>query len=144
MTELVINAPHLQTGGQRLSAGALTVAGWLLWCYFFFPVITLAGWLMNIEACSQWVNLSGGYLNLQEILGIYGLTVAGMAGLWAGWAFYNTFQWRRERGEKLAPVVGIEGLCQAFGVEAETLSRCQKSRYAVVHFDLHGHIVGLE
>lgn len=144
MTELVINAPHLQTGGQRLGAATLSWAGWLLWCYFFFPLVTLAGWALDIEACSQWVNLSGGYLNLQEMLVIYALTVMVMAGLWCGWVFYNEFMSRREHRVKPALAVSVEEVCKVFGVEAEVLVRCRQSRYAVVHFDHHGHIVELE
>lgn len=143
MTELVINAPHMQTGTQRLGAISVTVAGWLLWCYFFFPLVTLSGWLLDFEACSRWVNLSGGYLNLREILAVYGATVAGMAGLWGCWAFYNGLKRRRQAISQIK-VIGVPELSARFGVDAGTLKRCQQSQYSVVHFDDRGHIVGLE
>ncbi|QSA98454.1 poly-beta-1,6-N-acetyl-D-glucosamine biosynthesis protein PgaD [Methylococcus sp. EFPC2] len=144
MTELVINAPHLQTGRQRLGATAVSAVGWLLWCYLLFPLAALAGWLLNVEACSQWVNLSGGYLNLQEMLAIYGLTVSVMAGIWTCWVSYNAFMSRRDSGAQQATAVSLDDVCAAFGVRADDVMRCRRNRYAVVHFDHHGQIIGLE
>ncbi|MDD5036461.1 MAG: poly-beta-1,6-N-acetyl-D-glucosamine biosynthesis protein PgaD, partial [Methylococcaceae bacterium] len=68
MTHLVIDAPHLQTWGQRIGAMTVTVIGWLLWCYFFFPLLALACGFLNYPECSQWVNLSGGYPKLRQMM----------------------------------------------------------------------------
>ena len=78
MIELVINAPHLQTFGQRLAAVALNGFGWLLWCYFFFPLVSLGCWFLDYAQCSQWVDLSGGYSHLRGMLLVYAETVAAM------------------------------------------------------------------
>jgi poly-beta-1,6-N-acetyl-D-glucosamine biosynthesis protein PgaD len=143
VTELVINAPHLQTRSQRIGAVAIAVLGWLLWCYFLFPLVTLGCWLMDDEECSQWVNMSGGYLNLKEILLLYLQTIAVIALIWLFWAIYNLV--KRRRADSPAPnPVNCADLCKTFEVDAEALRLCQKSRYAVVHFDQQGRIIGLE
>ncbi len=144
MTELVINAPYLQTYGQRFGAVALTVLGWLLWCYIFFPLVTLSCWLVDNEVCSQWVNLAGGYLNLQQLLSVYLQTIFGLTLLWGGWVLYNMLRQRRGRKAPLSHRVSAEDLCAQFRVEPMELALCQASRYAIVHFDEAGHIIALE
>jgi len=142
--ELVINAPHLQTGGQRLAAVALNLFGWLLWTYFFFPLVSLGCWFLDYAQCSQWVNLSGGYLNLQGMLLVYAETVAAMSLAWLVWVVYNRVK-RRRRPPMPAPQPVSRGdLCRAFHVSQKELKECQESRFAVVHFDRNGHIIGLE
>ena len=144
MTELVIDAPHLQTWGQRLAAAALNVFGWLLWCYFFFPLASLACWFMDFDQCSQWVNLSGGYLNLQDMLLVYIESVAGLVVVWSAWVAYNLAKRHRRQAPPISSPVSRVELCQSFKVSRTDLQACQESRYVVVHFDQSGHIIGLE
>lgn len=144
MIELVINAPHLQTWKQRLSATLLNISGWLLWCYFFFPLVSLSCWFLDYDECSQWVNLSGGYLNLHEMLWLYLKTVATMIVIWLAWVAYNLAKRKRRKQASPAPVVSQDDLCQTFNVLINELNECQESRFSVVHFDKSGHIIGLE
>ncbi len=144
MNELVINAPHLQTWGQRLAAGALNLLGWLLWCYFFFPLVSLGCWFLDYDQCSQWVNLSGGYLNLREMLLVYLETVAVMVLVWLLWVAYNLAKRRRRHPARPPQPVSRADLCRTFNVSKKELKECQESRFAVVHFDQSGHIIGLE
>jgi poly-beta-1,6-N-acetyl-D-glucosamine biosynthesis protein PgaD len=142
--ELVINAPHLQTFRQRLGALALNLFGWLLWSYFLFPLVSLGCWLLDYAQCSQWVNLAGGYLNLQDVILAYAETVAAMILAWVAWAAYNLALRRRRPKPAPARAVSRADLCRAFHVAKQELKECQESRFAVVHFDQTGHIIGLE
>jgi biofilm PGA synthesis protein PgaD len=144
VTELVIDAPHLQTHGQRFGTAALLVAGWLLWMYFAFPFLTLCGWWLGIRVCSFWVNLCGGYLSLQKLLHLYGMTVGGLLGGWLGWVLLQKGRRRIEASAGCSEPVTDGELCRAFGVAPETLANGRASRYASVHFDRHGHIVRIE
>lgn len=144
MTELVINAPHLQTRRQRIGAVAIAVAGWLLWCYFLFPLVALGCWFLDDDECSQWVNLSGGYLNLKDILTIYVKTVVAIVLTWIFWTLYDGIRrWRAKPAPARQPL-GAQAMSEAFQVDLQALERCRASRYAVVHFDPQGRIVGLE
>jgi poly-beta-1,6-N-acetyl-D-glucosamine biosynthesis protein PgaD len=142
--ELVINAPHLQTWKQRLSAIVLNVLGWLLWCYLFFPLLSLTCWFLDYQQCSQWVDLSGGYRSVREMLLIYLGTIAGMIWLWLAWVAYNIVKRKRRQVTAPIPTVSLEELCNTFNVLDKELRDCQESRFAVVHFDQSGHIIGLE
>ncbi len=143
MTELVINAPHLQTRWQRFAAVALTLAGWLLWCYLLFPLVALGCWFLDYAECSQWVNMSGGYLNLKDVLVVYLENVAAMAAIWILWVGYN-----RLKGppppERQPRRISHRELCRTLRVSSHELKECQESRFAVVHYDQAGHILGLE
>ena len=146
MIELVINAPHLQTHSQRFGAMAISVMGWLLWCYFLFPLATLGCWLLDHRECSQWVNFAGGYLDLQHLLGVYLKAVLVLVQLWLLWVGYNAIKGRmRGRPQNAAKErVTTDELCRTFCVDHDSLTRCQRSPYAVVHYDHQGHIIGLE
>lgn len=145
MTELVINAPHLQSTGQRMSTLALLVFGWLLWAYFSFPFVTLCGWFLDIRVCSEWVNLSGGYLSLQELLYVYGKTIASLVAVWCAWALYNGARRQRRRNRSIEQVpVSLPELSRSFGVEESELHHCRLSRFTTVQFDSVGRIVGMQ
>lgn len=144
MTELVINAPDLQTFQQRLVATLLTVTGWLLWSYIFFPLVTLTCWLVDNDVCSQWVNFAGGYLQLQRMLDIYLQTIAGLSLLWVIWLSYNVIRRRLRTGGAAPNLLDIEDLCQEFLVPRDDLARCRESRYTTILFDGKGRILSLE
>ncbi|MDD2767775.1 MAG: poly-beta-1,6-N-acetyl-D-glucosamine biosynthesis protein PgaD [Methylococcus sp.] len=129
MTELVINAPELQTQGQRLSAFAVTVMGWLLWAYFLFPVLELCGLWLDIRLCSVWVNLSGGYLGLTQLLQLYAATVIGLAALWTLRVAYGlSGPVASDAGRPMPSAVGNEALCAAFQVDVASLIEGRNSR----------------
>jgi poly-beta-1,6-N-acetyl-D-glucosamine biosynthesis protein PgaD len=144
VTELVINAPHLQTSGQRLGAMGLAVFGWLLWSYFFFPLVSLGCWLVDDNICSQWVNMAGGYLNLLEVLRAYTHAVLGMIAAWIAWLSYDyVCSVNRAIASAPVPVTNLE-LVNTFKLNAVELAACQSARFAIVHYDGAGHIIGLE
>jgi poly-beta-1,6-N-acetyl-D-glucosamine biosynthesis protein PgaD len=144
VTELVIDAPHLQTNRQRFGAATLTLFGWLLWCYFLFPLVSLGCWLWNDELCSQWVNMAGGYLNLREMLTFYLHAVAVIAGAWCLWLACSVCRGLLRRHPAPVAAVAAASPCRGFGVDPGELEACQASRFVTVHFDRHGAIVGLE
>ncbi|MFM8332329.1 MAG: poly-beta-1,6-N-acetyl-D-glucosamine biosynthesis protein PgaD [Candidatus Methylumidiphilus sp.] len=144
MTDIIINAPHLLNWRQRLGAVLLNGSGWLLWCYFFAPLLSLGCWLLHHSECAQWVNWSGGYLTVQDVLRWYVEIVVGMALVWLIWLSYR-FAVKRHR-QALPPVqpVSPATLCATFTVSPNDLQACLNTRLAVVHFDRSGQIIGLE
>ena len=99
---------------------------------------------MDYAECSQWVNLSGGYLNLQEMVVTYLETVAWMVLIWLSWVVYNRLTRRRRKMPQAYQHVSLGELSEAFNVSQQALEKCQESQFAVVHFDQSGHIIGLE
>jgi poly-beta-1,6-N-acetyl-D-glucosamine biosynthesis protein PgaD len=144
VTELVINNPHLQTWGQRIGALALNIFGWLLWCYFFFPLVSLGCWFMDYNECSQWVNLSGGYLNFQDRIVIYAQSIGLLIVVWIVWVIYNLAINTRKHFEDIPSPVSQEELCEVFNVANVALRDCQQSRIVIVHFDQAGNITSLD
>lgn len=147
MTQLVIEATHLQSYGQRIIAFILGLAGWLMWAYLLFPLLTLTCWMFNEKLCIVWVNYSGGYPGLREMLIIYGQTVLGLALFWVLWGIYNGV--RRELRNRNAKPVGVQpvdvkDLSHFFGVDKNVLARCRHSSYVTVHFGADGKLTALE
>ena len=144
MIELIINYPHKQTKGQRLTGFALQVAGWLLWSYFLFPLMALGCSFMEFVQCAQWVSLSGGYISLQETMVNYLQIVLAMLVGWIAWVGYNIVHSHYIPYITLIEPVNNSDLCQVFNIDYDTLVNCQNSRYVIVHFDKLARIIGLE
>lgn len=143
MTRLVIEAPDLQTPAQRFSALLLGVAGWILWLYVTFPVLTVCGWLLDISICSVWMNWSGGYMSLQELMQFY----AGIAiGLFFFWFFWMKLRLTRRHDASKRPradSLDFSVVAKAYHVDDELLEKCSHSRMITVHFDAQGRITDL-
>lgn len=144
MTELVINAPHLQTPGQRFSTALLSFSGWLLWGYFFLPLLFLCGWWLGVQICALWVNLCGGYLGLQKLLLLYSGTILGLSAGWAVWIAYDGYSYRSVgRMTRLPARVSTDEMSRFFALSENLLTDCRESQITTVQFDTEGHIIGL-
>lgn len=73
--DLIIELPHLQSLPQRLGSWLVACGCWLLWIYFFFPLVSVTGWLLGMRTFSAEVRWFGGYKSLIELLEMYGLTI---------------------------------------------------------------------
>lgn len=144
MTRLVIESPDLQTPAQRLSALIIGIAGWILWLYVTFPVLTVCGWLLDISICSVWMNWSGGYMSLQELMQFY----AGIAvGLFFFWFFWMKIRLSRRYDASKRPVarkLETVAVAKAYHVDHSLLQQCRRSRMVTVHFDAQGRIIQLQ
>lgn len=145
MTELVINAPHLQTRGQRFSTALLSLSGWLLWGYFLLPLLILCGWWLGVQVCAFWVSLCGGYPGLQKLLILYGCTVLGLTGGWTLWVAFDAWLRRQARSTRGATViVDTRQLSQYFALPEEQITHSRENRMTTVHFDSEGRITDLK
>ena len=115
-----------------------------MWGYFLFPLLALGCSFLQSIQCSQWVSLSGGYLNLQDMLLNYLETVAAMICVWVAWVVYNLACIRSRPKSLPHNPVSRRDLCLSFNVNKKVLKECQESPYVVVHFDDKGQIIGLE
>ncbi|MGI9213649.1 MAG: poly-beta-1,6-N-acetyl-D-glucosamine biosynthesis protein PgaD [Methylococcaceae bacterium] len=144
MTELVINAPHLQSTGQRISTVILSFSGWLLWGYCLLPLLILCGWWLGIHICAFWVNLCGGYLGLQKLMFLYLCTVAGSAAGWAAWILYNQLRHPGVHEVRQNPtVVTSREMSEYFKQSEAVIETCRSSSITTVEFDASGRIIGL-
>jgi biofilm PGA synthesis protein PgaD len=147
VTQLVIESSHLQSRGQRIAAFFLGLAGWLMWAYLLFPLLTLTCWLLKKNVCAVWVNYSGGYPGLRDMLIVYGQTVLALALIWIFWGVYNgvrrELRNRQAKPDALMPL-DVKELSQFFNVDKHMLARSRHSAYTTVHFDAEGKLTALE
>jgi poly-beta-1,6-N-acetyl-D-glucosamine biosynthesis protein PgaD len=99
MTEddLIIEAPELQSFGQRVSALFVSLCCWSLWIYFLVPLVSLCGWLLGMRSFSSEVRWFGGYKSLIELLQIYALTIFSILMVWLLWTWLSTLLKRATR-----------------------------------------------
>jgi poly-beta-1,6-N-acetyl-D-glucosamine biosynthesis protein PgaD len=87
---LIIEAPELQSFGQRVSALFVSLGCWSLWIYFLVPLVSLCGWLLGMRSFSAEVRWFGGYKSLIELLQIYAMTVLAILSIWLLWTSLST------------------------------------------------------
>lgn len=144
MTELVINAPHLQSTGQRISTLILSFSGWILWCYCLLPLLILCGWWFGIHICAFWVNLCGGYLGLQKVMFLYLCTVTGSVAGWAAWILYDQLRQSTLHPEKqILSVVSSREMSEYFNQSEAVIETCRSTAITTVEFDAGGRITTL-
>ncbi len=144
MIELVIDAPHLQTPGQRLSTALLSLSGWLLWGYCLLPLLILCGGWLGIHICAFWVNLCGGYAGLLKLMFLYVATITGSACGWAAWIGYDRWRQSSRAGHRPAALpVSSSAMSAYFNQPEPLLDTCRNCSIVTVEFDGEGRITGL-
>lgn len=102
--DLIIEDPALQSTGQKVLYGTLTVVFWALWIYLWLPLVTLAGWGLGLFQFVDVMGVRDGLRALGQLLWIYLLVIAVMGGALILWANYNRlrFAGRERRTSRLA------------------------------------------
>lgn len=95
--DLIIKNPALQSTGQKVLYGTITIAFWALWFYLWLPLIMLAGWGFGLHQFFDIMVVQRGLDSLREVLVFYLITIAVMGGALILWATYN---WLRFSGKE--------------------------------------------
>lgn len=96
--DLIIENPALQSTGQKVLYGTLTVVFWAIWIYLWLPLITLAGWSFGLFRFMDIMVVRDGLTALRGVLMFYLFVVAVMGGSLILWALYNRIRFSgRER-----------------------------------------------
>lgn len=95
--DLIIEDPGLQSTGQKVLYGTLTVVFWALWIYLWLPLITLLGWSFGVVRFVDIMMVHEGLAALGKVLWIYLLVIAVLGGGLILWALYN---WLRFAGKE--------------------------------------------
>ncbi len=138
MNEYIINIPQLQSFKKRLGGFFVWILGWVMWGYLLFPLITLANWLQGNYKVINEMRWFGGYKSLLELLEIYGITLAILAGIWIIWAIVGILCRSKFRHYQN---VSDEEICHFYQVnQNDVILHRQKSLVTVV-FDDYGQIL---
>lgn len=144
MKHLIINKPEWQTRRQRLLFRSLTTFFWVIWVYFWLPLLTLAGWYLGFKINYREMVVHGGYAGLAHLLKIYAAAAGGLGGALLVWAYYNYFRFRGIERRKHCRPVTVAELAAYYQISPEALGRWRQARRVVVHHDPQGQIVWAE
>lgn len=133
---IIIDAPHLQSFGQRVCSIFASILCWGLWIYFLVPVISLLGWLFGVRSFSAEVRWFGGYKSLLELLQIYAMTVLVIVLVWLLWAWLSTLFNKKE-------MITQENSINSVFTEID-ITQEKGWKALTVMFDAQGHITKTE
>lgn len=132
--KIVIDNPQLQSRGQRVVFGGITLFFWMLWVYIWLPLVSLAAWGFGIQLFYKEMIVNDGLAGLLATASIYAVTVIFLALLLGAWAVYNYARFHGKTRRSSAPPVSTQQMAQFFGVDEPSLTVWQEQRHLVVHF----------
>ena len=144
MSDLIIDAPKLQTLRQRFAFSFLTFAFWVLWFYLWMPLVTLVAWALGFQIVYEHMVLLQGWQGLVRLLGIYALVVIGLGSIFIGWALYNNIRFRNKKRRGNPGKVAIDDMVHFYQVGDAMIRKSQRSKRVVVHFNPEGGVVKLD
>jgi len=114
--ELIIEDPQLQTTGQKVLYGLLTLVFWMIWIYLWLPLITVAAWAFGVQRFFDFLLIEEGIAALNRVFHFYLIVVAVMGGTLLAWAHYNRLRFSGRERRKSVPVQRSSALlAQALG-----------------------------
>ena len=102
--ELIIEDPKLQTTGQKVLYGMLTLVFWMVWIYLWLPLITVAAWAFGVHRFVDFLLVEEGLAALHRVLHFYLIVIAVMGGTLLAWANYNRLRFTGRERRKAVPV----------------------------------------
>jgi biofilm PGA synthesis protein PgaD len=140
----LIERSDLQSPRQRTVYAALTLAFWAFWFYLWLPVLALLAWSLGVQQAYKYMVVLGGYRDVLNLLGFYGLIVWMMGGGLVLWALYNIVRFGGvEKRTVPIPVTALE-IARDFGQSASSVARWQTEQRLYVTHDLKGNIAKVE
>ncbi len=134
---LIIEAPHLQSLGQRVGSALVSLGCWMLWIYFLIPLVSLSGWLLGIRKFSAEVRWFGGYKSLVELMQIYATSVLAILSAWLIWTCLSTIFKRSPRVStypRHTPTLSL-------ALDSEVIKRAMQWKAITVSFNDQGQII---
>ncbi len=140
----LIERSDLQSPRQRTVYAALTLAFWAFWFYLWLPVLALLAWSLGVQQAYKYMIVLGGYRDVLNLLGFYGLIIWMMGGALVLWALYNIVRFGGvEKRTAPLPVTTLE-IARDFCQSAPAVARWQSEQRLYVTHDLKGNIAKVE
>jgi len=136
--ELIIEDPKLQSTGQKVLYGMLTLVFWMIWIYLWLPLITVAAWAFGVHRFVDFLLIEEGIRALNRVIEFYVVVVAVMGGSLLIWANYNRLRFTgRERRKAVAVQRSSALLASALGrrESAALVWQHHKSLWVTHHAD---------
>lgn len=147
MPSLIINRPDMQTIRQRYGNGLLTFMFWMIWFYFWLPLIniflvylwlpliSIGGWLMGVNLFYEELIVQEGLEALLDLLGWYLLVIFLISLTLGVWALVQRIRFRGKDRRGQHQTVDVVSLAGAFGVTTEQLGKWRDSKRLVISSD---------
>ena len=140
----IIQRGDLQSSQQRIIYGALTAAFWALWFYLWLPLLALLAWALGLQQAYKYMIVLGGYRDLIDLLGWYGLIILLLGGSLILWAGYNIVRFRGVENRSANLAITAKEIARDFGMDAISVERWQRAQTLYVTHDPLGRITRVE
>lgn len=141
---IIIESPHLQTPGQRIVFGALTLTFWAVWTYLWLPLVSFVAWLFGIHTVHYQMFVLHGYSALADLLLLYALIVAVLGGSLVVWGLINVIRFQNVERRTHAGDVTNDMLADRYAVDSSHLAAWQQSPRLTMHHDDRGRLALVE
>ncbi|MCK5718527.1 MAG: poly-beta-1,6-N-acetyl-D-glucosamine biosynthesis protein PgaD [Thiomargarita sp.] len=128
MNKFIIDVPHLQTPLQRYGFRLLAFSGWMIWFYFFIPIIYSYGQTNGLEEAQALIGVE------QKLFLIgYPAIFLGIIFVVISWSRYRIFLFRGKEKRRKPLIISNEEVANYFDVPLDKLSQWQQEKRLRVH-----------
>ncbi|WP_111860555.1 poly-beta-1,6-N-acetyl-D-glucosamine biosynthesis protein PgaD [Acinetobacter sp. CFCC 10889] len=121
---------------------SLQMFGWTLWTFLLLPLATAVLWIYQGKLIKSYIFTEQVYVQLYNFVWLAFLITICCASLLL-WASYNWLRYRKAKDPKVSNVTQST-LAEDFSISTDELSKMQKSKNIVLHYDDEGVLYDYE
>ena len=129
---LIIERPELQSEVQRWGYRALTVMFWVMWMYFFLPLLSVIAWAAGLVLIYQALVQNLVLADFWTMLQLYGSGIGMLLTCYLGYALTGYLRFRNIERRKAQTPVSQQALAQFHNLDAEQLRAMTSWRSHVI------------
>ncbi|MDM1756670.1 MULTISPECIES: poly-beta-1,6-N-acetyl-D-glucosamine biosynthesis protein PgaD [Acinetobacter] len=114
----------------------LQMMGWMLWTLLLLPLVTAILWVYQVKLIKNYIFAEQIYVQLYNFAWLALIVMLCCASLLL-WASYNWLRYRKTKDPKVLNVTQST-LAEDFLISTDELSKIQKSKSIVLHYDDEG------
>lgn len=135
----IINQPQLVPTPQKSLLAFIALIGWLVWFYFFSPLLTLLLWLFGYKRFNDYIIYEWKITlhNLKEYEIIFIVT----ATIFIAWALYNWLRFKNKNRRNGSKKVSTADIANFFQLTEQEVKNLQQSKRIILYFDDQGKII---
>jgi poly-beta-1,6-N-acetyl-D-glucosamine biosynthesis protein PgaD len=124
----IIDRPQLRSTLRNIGEWSFTTIMWVLWGYFFLPMINLLMWLIGGGQIYAIIIHQAHYRDLIRMIQTTGWFALAIFVVLRGWGYYNYRRYGKRERRRSVPPASVESLAAFFNLSEATTRRLQHQK----------------
>lgn len=124
----IIDRPQLRSTLRNVGEWSFTTIMWVLWGYFFLPMINILLWLLGGGHIYAVIIHQAHYRDLLRMIQTTGWFAIAIFVVLRGWGYYNYRRYGKKERRRAVPPASVESLAAFFNLSEATTRRLQHQK----------------